>query len=282
MVEEILNIKGVKYIYPDGTQVEIRGLDFAVNRGERVVVLGPNGAGKTTLLSLILGLLKPEIGHVEVFGYNPYKEYKKIRKKIGVLFQNVDEQIIGPTVFDDIGFALKSQGLKGDQLKERVVKVAADIGIEHLLTKLPHYLSGGERKKVALAGAMVLVPELLILDEPFDGLDPVAKDEIISLLNKLNNKYKTAMVITTHDVNIVPQIADIIYVINKGSIIKKGETREIFRDTACLAQANLKPPVLIQLFNYLNKAGLGLDMPLNLKEAADALINKFAGDNGCF
>lgn len=275
MVEEILNLKDVKHVYPDNTQVKIHGLNFSVNRGERVVVLGPNGAGKTTLLSLILGLLKPVEGHVEVFRCNPFNEYKKIRRKIGVVFQNVDEQIIGPTVFDDIGFALKSEGIKGERLKERVVKIATEMGIQHLLSKLPHYLSGGERKKVALAGAMVLIPELLILDEPFDGLDPASMREIIDLLNKLNGKYKTAMVITTHNVNIVPKIADTVYIINNGSLIKKGGTREIFSDTALLAQANLEPPILVQLFNCLKEAGLDLDMPLDLKEAADTLINKF-------
>ena len=198
-------------------------LDFCGKPGERVVVLGPNGAGKTTLLSHILGLLKPVEGQVEVLGMQPHKHFNQVRKHIGVVFQNVDEQIIGPRVLDDIAFSLRNEGFSRQQVEEKVGEIAAMLGIEDILNKIPHYLSGGQKKKVALAGAISMMPEILILDEPFNGLDPKSKDEMIDLLNRLNQEKGITLVITTHDINIVPDIADIIYVINKGSIVTKGQ-----------------------------------------------------------
>ena len=220
-METLVEVQCIKHIYPDKTQVALCGLDFVVHEGERVVVLGPNGAGKTTLLSHILGLLSPVEGSVHVMGLEPGKNFRTIRRNIGVVFQNVDEQIIGPTVFDDIAFTPRNERIKRDETERRVMSVAKMVGIEDILEKIPHYLSGGQKKKVALAGAIVMEPKLLVLDEPFDGLDPVSKREMIELLNRLNREKNITLIITTHDVNLVPYVADIVYVIYDGKIVMR-------------------------------------------------------------
>lgn len=266
-MEHLIKVHCLRHIYPDKTEVNICGLDFVVKPGERVVVLGPNGAGKTTLLSHILGLLKPVEGQVEVLGIQPHKHFNQVRKHIGVVFQNVDEQIIGPRVLDDIAFSLRNEGFSRQQVEEKVGEIAAMLGIEDILNKIPHYLSGGQKKKVALAGAISMMPEILILDEPFNGLDPKSKDEMIDLLNRLNQEKGITLVITTHDINIVPDIADIIYVINKGSIVTKGSLNEVFGQADLLREANLQLPVLMELFDRLRKKGYSLELPANLDDA---------------
>lgn len=272
-MEHIIKVKCLKHIYPDKTEVNICGLDFNVQKGERVVILGPNGAGKTTLLSHILGLLSPIEGTVEVLGTDPFKDFKIIRKKIGVLFQNVDEQIIGPRVYDDIAFVPRNARLKQDEVQEKVLEISRILKIEHLLEKIPHYLSGGQKKKVALAGAIVMFPELLILDEPFDSLDPESKKEMLSIINFLNKEYGITVIITTHDINLVPEVADTVYILNNGSIVKKGSPIEVFAETKILKEANLEPPILSELFQRLKNKGYNLKIPGNIEEAEDILDN---------
>jgi len=270
-MKNLVNVHCIKHVYPDKTEVAVCGLDFTVNEGERVVILGPNGAGKTTLLSHIMGLLTPVEGSVEVMGLKPDKHFNSIRKNIGVMFQNVDEQIIGPTVFDDIAFALRNDRLPKRQVEEAVNLVAKNIAIEDLLSKIPHYLSGGQKKKVALAGALVMKPKLLILDEPFEGLDPVSKNEMIEYLNRLSQESGIALIVATHDINVVPQIADTLYVLSGGKIIAKGVPSEVFSRTEVLKEARLEPPVLMELFLRLNHNGLSLGIPKDLDDAEQKL-----------
>ncbi len=273
-MESIIKVKCLKHIYPDKTEVKICGLDFDVLKGERIVILGPNGAGKTTLLAHILGLLAPIEGSVEVMGLNPVKEFKNIRKKIGVVFQNVDEQIIGPRVYDDIAFVPRNAKLSEKEVGEKVLKISRILKIEHLLEKIPHYLSGGQKKKVALAGAIVMFPELLILDEPFESLDPESKKEMLGIINFLNKDFGITIVMTTHDINLVPEVADKIYILNNGQIVKKGKPREVFAETQILKEANLEPPILSELFQRLKSRGHNLEIPDNIEEAENILDKK--------
>jgi len=276
-MEPIIQVQCIRHVYPDKTEVNLCGLDFVVKPGERVVILGPNGAGKTTLLSHILGLLTPTEGTVNVMGLNPSKQFNLLRKNIGVVFQNVDEQIIGPLVYDDIAFTPRNERWKGDQIKKAVKEIACRMGIEDLLNKIPHYLSGGQKKKVALAGAMITNPKLVILDEPFDGLDPKAKSEIIEILNDFNRENGTTFVITTHDINIVPLIADTIYVIHNGQVSAKGTPQEVFKEVDLLKEANLEPPILMELFSRLRKRGWPLSPPNDIEDA-EAQLTALFGD----
>ncbi len=271
--EVVVRVSCVRHVYPDRTQVHLCGLDFVVHRGDRVVMLGPNGCGKTTLLYHILGLLEPQEGEVSVFGIDPVHHFERLREKVGVLLQNVDEQIIAPTVWDDVSFSPRNYGYSADQVSRRVDAVLGEVGIAHLKHKVCHYLSGGEKRKVALAGALVLEPELLVLDEPFEGLDPRSRAELVQLLNRLHRERSVTVVVATHDVNVVPAMADFVYVLQGGGeIVLRGRPAEVFRDPERLRRSNVEVPVLAELFQRLEEEGAKLGRPLNVEEAARALM----------
>jgi cobalt/nickel transport system ATP-binding protein len=270
--ESLVRVSCLKHVYPDTTEIHICGLDFVVNRGERVVVLGGNGSGKTTLLYHILGLLVPNEGRVTVFGVNPAAEYNTVRERIGVLLQNVDDQILSPTVWDDISFSPRNYGYGKEESGRMVEQVMDELGIGHLRDKICHYLSGGEKRKVALAGALVMRPELLILDEPFEGLDSRSRTELVTLLNKSNNEGMT-IVMSTHDLNLVAGFADRVYVLAKEhGVITAGTPAEIFLQVDALKASNIDPPLLTELFLKLRERGVLVDIPVHLDQAVSDLI----------
>lgn len=275
--QEIVRVNCLRHIYPDRTEITICGLDFTVRRGERVAVLGPNGSGKTTLLSHITGLLEPVEGLVEVFGRSPKKHFREVRKRIGVVFQNAEEQIIGPTVMDDIAFAPLNHGIPPAEVNTMAEAMMRELNIWHLRHKIPHYLSGGEQKKVAVAGAMVMKPDLLILDEPFTGLDPKSRVEMIKLINSLNARYGTALVITTHDMDLIPEVADLVYILNKGRMVVKGKPGEVLTQVDVLREAGLEPPIMVDLFYRLADAGLPVEPVVSAAQAVRQLVELYRG-----
>jgi cobalt/nickel transport system ATP-binding protein len=270
----IAHVSCVSHTYSDATTVSLCGLDFVVTAAQRVVILGPNGSGKSTLLYHLLGLLRPDEGLVRLFGHDPAQHWSAVREKVGVVLQNVDEQILAPTVYDDIAFGPRNYGRTEDEVKALVEKVMSDLNITHLRDKVPHYLSGGEKRKVALAGALVLEPELLIMDEPFEGLDPKSRDELIALLNRLHETKHVSFILTTHDVDIVPQLADSVYMlVQGGEIVEHGTPRRLFSRADVLARSNIEPPVLARLFETLRDCGLDVGgSPLTVNEAAERLV----------
>ena len=273
--ESIVTVSCLKHIYPDTTEIHICGLDFVVNRAERVAVLGGNGSGKTTLLYHILGLLKPDEGKVTVFGLNPATEYNMIRERIGVLLQNVEEQILSPTVWEDIAFSPRNYGVSRDETGRMVDAVMAELGITHLRDKICHYLSGGEKRKVALAGALVMRPELLILDEPFEGLDTRSRVELVGILNRRNQE-GMSIIMSTHDLNLVGSFADRVYVLAKGEgVVTAGTPLDIFTQVDALRRSSIDPPVLTELFNRLRENGIDLAMPVNMEQAVADLLRSF-------
>lgn len=272
-MDVMIRVKDILHKYPDKTEVLLEGLEFTVHKGERVALIGPNGTGKTTLMSLILGLLTPRKGFVEVLGCKPHRNFNTIRNNIGVVFQNVDEQIIGPTVFDDIAFSLRNKKMREEDIKLEVLELAKKLNIDNLLNKIPHYLSGGQKKKIAIAGAIVAKPRILILDEPFESMDSKTKMEILTLLNKLNKEYGMTIVITTHNIDLVSKIADTVYLIYNQKIAAKGTPQEIFKQTELIKEANLELPILVGLFTRLREKGYLVDIPLNIEEAEAEIIN---------
>jgi len=190
------------------------------------------------------------------------------------VLQNVDEQILAPTVYDDVAFSPRNYGRSENEVKALVGKVMNDLSITHLRDKVPHYLSGGEKRKVALAGALVLEPELLIMDEPFEGLDPKSRDELIALLNNLHETKHVSFILTTHEVDIVPQLADSVYMlVQGGEIVEHGTPRRLFSRADVLARSNIEPPVLARLFETLRDCGLDVGgPPLTVDEAAERLV----------
>jgi cobalt/nickel transport system ATP-binding protein len=272
-MEPIITVSCLKHVYPDTTEIHICGLDFVVNRGERVAVLGGNGSGKTTLLHHILGLLKPDEGSVSVYGINPATHYSSVRERIGVLLQNVEEQILSPTVWDDISFTPRNYGHGKQETTRMVEEILAELGITHLRDKICHYLSGGEKRKVALAGALVTRPELLILDEPFEGLDTRSRAELVGLLNRRNKEGMT-IIMTTHDLNLVGSFADRVYVLAMGrGVITAGPPSTIFMQLEKLRASNIEPPPLTELFMKLRDRGIAVDVPAHIDQAVHDLVS---------
>ena len=273
MSEAIVRVSCVRHTYADRTQVHLCGLDFVVEQGQRVVMLGPNGCGKTTLLYHILGLLEAQEGEISVFGVDPARHFNRIRERVGVLLQSVDEQIIAPTVWDDVSFSPRNYGYSDADVDRLTQEALERVGIAHLSHKVCHYLSGGEKRKVALAGALVLEPELLVLDEPFEGLDPSSRGEMLDLLNQLNREHGVSFVVATHDVQLVAPLADKVYVLKKGGeIVAQGAPAEIFQEPDLLRNSNIEPPVLAELFQRLERSGHSLGRPQSPEEAAARLL----------
>jgi cobalt/nickel transport system ATP-binding protein len=270
--QRIVEVDCITHVYPDMTKVQICGLDFIVNRGERVSILGSNGCGKTTLLKHLLGVLIPKDGSVKVFGVNPGKEFSKIRERVGVVMQDVDEQILGPTVYDDILFAPLNYGIERKKAGAMAKDVIEKLNLESIQNKIVNYLSGGEKKKVALAGALVMEPELLILDEPFTGLDPVSRRDFIQILNELNKEKGITFIITLHEVDLVPEMTDILYLMHgHGDLSERGRPDEIFGKFKDLESFNLEEPTLTRLFKGLKKEGLDFGDPLFIDEAIQSI-----------
>ncbi len=270
--ENIVTIDCITHIYADMTKVQICGLEFVVNRGERVSILGANGCGKTTLLKHMVGLLVPKDGSVKVFGMDPGKDYSKIRKRIGVVMQDVDEQILGPTVYDDILFAPLNYGYPRREAEGLAKEVIGQLSLERLQARIVHYLSGGEKRKVALAGALVLKPDLLILDEPFAGLDPLSRKELIRILNTLNRERQMTLIMTLHEVDLVPEVTDVLYLMHgHGDLSERGTPEEIFGRFEDLERFNLDEPALTKLFRRLREEGLDFGAPVRLDGAIQSI-----------
>jgi len=274
--ERLVEVDCITHVYPDMTKVQICGLDFIVNRGERVCILGSNGCGKTTLLKHLLGILVPRDGSVKVFDVDPGKEFQKIREKIGVVMQDVDEQILGPTVYDDILFGPLNYGFGKAEAEEKAKEVIERLNIEPIKGKIVHYLSGGEKKKVALAGALVMEPDLLILDEPFTGLDPLSRRDLVKILNGLNREKGVTFIMTLHEVELVPEVTDILYLMHgHGDLSERGRPEEIFGRFKDLESFNLEEPTLTRLFKGLKKEGLDFGDPLRIDEAIQAIKKRW-------
>ncbi len=270
--ERIVEVDCITHIYPDMTKVQICGLDFLVNQGEKVCILGSNGCGKTTLLKHLLGILVPKDGRVSVFGMDPGKEFSKIRERIGVVMQDVDEQILGPTVYDDILFAPLNYGMEKAKAEGVAREVIEKLGIESIQGKMVHYLSGGEKKKVALAGALVLEPDLLILDEPFTGLDPLSRRDLVDILNRLNREKGITFIMTLHEVDLASEISDVLYLMHgHGDLSERGRPDEIFGKFKDLGKFNLEEPTLMKLFKGLKKEGLDFGEPFRVDEAIESI-----------
>jgi cobalt/nickel transport system ATP-binding protein len=264
----VVKVHCLTHTYPDKTEVTICGLDLLVRAGEKVAILGPNGCGKSTLLKHIIGLLSPKEGSVEVFGLNPAKDFEKIRTRMGVVMQNVDEQIIGPTVYDDVLFGPLNSGVPRKEAERLARSVMDRLKISHLKNKVPHYLSGGEKKKAALAGALVMEPELLILDEPFSNLDPNSEEELVGILTEINRTTATTVITCLHDVWLVESIADMLYLMDlKGALSQKGTPAEILSQNDLLRKYNLLPRFMhIANFRMMNSSEAN-NLPIDARGA---------------
>lgn len=270
MTDPIVSVEDVKFSYPAGVSA-LKGVSLEIKKGEKVAILGPNGSGKSTLILLIAGLLNPTKGQIKVFGQQTTsKEFPKLRSRIGLVFQDPDDQLFTPTVREDVEYGPKNLGLPAKVISERCDHILEDIGISHLKDRPPHRLSFGEKKKVSLATALILRPELLILDEPTANLDLLSRRALIDLLNELNAE-GTTIVISTHDVEALPELADRVIVVSHGSLLGRGEMHEVLQDVALLESAGLELPSIARLFTKLKNLGLVDEVPITYEEALTLL-----------
>ncbi len=223
------------------------------------------------------GLLTPQQGEIMVFETKTTgKDFQKLRHRIGLVFQDPDDQLFTPSVIEDIEYGPKNLRLPESDIKQRSEQVLSKIGIQHLKNRPPHRLSFGEKKKVALATALVLKPELIILDEPTANLDLAARRGLIDMVNEMNRE-GTTVVVSTHDVEALPELADRIIVISKGSMLGEGETAKVLQDLKLLAAAGLEPPAIVKLFSELKAAGMVGEIPITMNaglKALDYLLKK--------
>lgn len=259
-----IKTNAISYVYPDGT-VALSGVDFEANTGEKIAVLGPNGSGKSTLFYHFNGLIRPTHGEVLVFGAKiTGSNIDEIRKRVGVVFQDPDSQLFAPTVSEDIAFGPKNLRFEKSEVDRRVKEVLHRFDIEHLSSKNPAHLSGGQKKRVAIAGVIAMEPDILVLDEPASGMDARGKTETMELLDEMNNEGKT-IIISTHDSDLAASWADKVYILNKGKVFRSGIPKNIFMDEKLIADAGLKQPVIVQTFREFRARGITKgDVPLSV------------------
>jgi cobalt/nickel transport system ATP-binding protein len=273
MSESIVSVENVKFSYPAGVNA-LKGVSLEIKQGEKVAILGPNGSGKSTLILLIAGLLTPSKGQIRVFGQSTSsKDFSKLRSRIGIVFQDPDDQLFTPSVKEDIEYGPKNLGLPTEVISKRCDHILEDIGISELKDRPPHRLSFGEKKKVSLATALILRPELLILDEPTANLDLLSRRGLIDMLNELNAE-GTTIVISTHDVEALPELADRVIVVSHGSLLGGGEMHKVLQDVALLESAGLELPSIARLFTKLKVLGLIDEVPITYQEALTVLLKR--------
>ncbi|MEN4006786.1 MAG: ATP-binding cassette domain-containing protein [Methanobacteriaceae archaeon] len=275
----IIETNDINYHYPDGTEA-LKRVNFKAVEGKIIALLGPNGAGKSTLFLHFNGILRPTSGSIivnsEEIKYDK-KNLMKVRQNVGIVFQNPDDQLFAPTVVEDVAFGPMNMGLSKDEVERRVDESLKRVGMEEFKNKAPHHLSGGQKKRVAIAGILAMNPRIMVLDEPTSGLDLKGASQILRILYELNKEGMT-IIISTHDVDLVPLYAHQVYIISKGEIIKKGSPQEVFGDVKTIRDANLRLPRIAHLMEILQKEDempFGKPYPLTIGEARRKLKECF-------
>lgn len=227
-MSNIIEIEKLTHRFGDGT-VGIENVDLYVTQGEFVVIAGANGSGKTTLLRHLNGLLLPDEGTVKVSGLNVKKNLKRARQIVGMVFQDADSQIVGETVYEDVAFGPENLCLNRNEVRERVQKALKEVGLWEFRHRRPHLLSGGEKRRLAIAGILTTAPEILVFDEPFSNLDYPATKQVLSRMLELHGQGKTILV-TTHDLEKVIAHAQRLVVLQGGKVVRDGSPSEMARE----------------------------------------------------
>ena len=238
----VIEFNDVRYRYPDGVEA-LKGISFRITHGESVGVVGANGAGKSTLLLHMNGHLLPSSGDVTIGDIPLTKKTRpEIRKKVGVLFQNPDDMLFMPTVFDDVAFGPLNLGLEADKVRERVLEALQRVNASGLEDKPPHHLSGGQKSAVAIAAVIAMAPDILVMDEPAASLDPKSRRAVIRLLDSFTH----SKIVASHDLDLILDVCARCLVIRDGIIVADGPTASILSDAALLDENNLELPLTLQ------------------------------------
>lgn len=260
-MKEILSLENVSYSYPTGEEEmhkAINGVSLSVNDGEWIAIVGHNGSGKSTLAKLMIGLIYPDEGNVNLFLEKLTEEnIWDIRSRMGIVFQNPDNQFVGSTVQDDVAFALENNGVPFEEMVTRVHESLNQVKMGEFLDHEPHHLSGGQKQRVAIAGALALRPDLLIMDEATSMLDPQGRDEVIQIVQDLKRTSGLTVISITHDLE-EALLADRIFVMNKGQILRVGTPEEIFSHGDELESIGLDLPFAMRVTDLLRSNGMEL------------------------
>jgi len=283
--EKIIEIENLTYIYGIGTPFEKKALDgisLSVNRGEMIGIIGHTGSGKSTLVQHLNGLFKPFDGTVKIDGQDIWESKKTVRTarfKVGLCFQYPEYQLFESTVYKDIAFGPKNMGLKDDEIDKRVRTAAEFVGLsESKLEKSPFELSGGMKRRAAIAGVIALEPEVLILDEPTAGLDPIGRERIIELVRNYRETTGKTVIMVSHSMDEIARFADRVLVMNKGKIEAFDTVRNIFSDSERLVSLGLGVPQVTEIFLELKNRGINVRTDIfTVSEAKAELLSLLKG-----
>lgn len=276
-MDNIIEVKNVTYEYTDEekTFAAVKNLSLNIERGSFTVILGHNGSGKSTLAKMLNGLNKPTSGDVFADGINTKDEETEIevKRKVGMVFQNPDNQIIASIVEEDVAFGPENLGIPPKEIEKRVEDALKAVDMWEFRKSTPHHLSGGQKQRIAIAGIIAMQPECLVLDEPTAMLDPKGRAEIISTLHRLNQDKGITVVLITHYME-EAENADRVIVMNDGEIIADDKPKVIFSDVERLKKVGLDVPQTAELLYNLKKNGFEVDThALSIKEAAEQIIS---------
>lgn len=284
-MSHILEVRDLTYSYGGSgpfTNDAVHNVSFAVDSGEIVGIIGHTGSGKSTLVQQLNGLLKPTGGEVFFEGADIWekpKEIRKIRSQIGLVFQYPEYQLFEETVFADIAFGPKNMGLAGDELDKRVRDICSLIGIpEEYFDKSPFDLSGGEKRRVAIAGVMAMRPKVLILDEPIAGLDPKGRNDVVRMIREYRDAYGATVLIISHNMEDMAVLADRLVVMNDGTLLMFDKTEKVFSNPEILRAAGLNVPIVTRVFEALKAKGCAVpDNIFTVDDAVHYLTGKRTG-----
>lgn len=258
-MEKIIEVSGVSYFYAEDDPWVLDDVTLSVNKGEWLSIIGHNGSGKSTLAKCLNGLIVPQKGSVHVGGFDTKDETNiwEIRRLVGMVFQNPDNQFVGATVRDDVAFGMENHGIPREKMIDRLAQSLRLVKMEKFADSEPHRLSGGQKQRVAIAGIVALQPLIVILDEATSMLDPEGRREIIKTMRTLNKEHGLTVLSITHDLEEAVN-SDRILVMNRGKVVREGSPREIFKTPELLEKIGLDLPLAIKLRRLLNQRGISL------------------------
>ncbi len=276
----VLELKNLGFVYGAGTPFEKRAVDnvsLKINQGEFIGVIGHTGSGKSTLMQMLNGLIRPTDGQVLLDGKDIWEQPKKIRSvrfRVGMVFQYPEYQLFEETVRKDIAFGPQNMGLEGEALDKAVIDAAAFTGLKpELLDKSPFDLSGGEKRRAAIAGVIAMNPEVLVLDEPTAGLDPMGREVLLSQIVNYHKQCHNTVIFVSHTMEDIARVADKIIVMNKGRLAMFEPTKEVFRRGDELAHYGLRVPQITKIMQDLLRKGFNVpEGVLTVDEAFSALV----------
>ena len=284
----ILQVENLNYIYSIGTPFQHQALDnvnFSVERGEFIGIIGHTGSGKSTLMQQLNGLLKPTSGKILLDGKDIWSDKKLTRQarfRVGLVFQYPEYQLFEETVYKDISFGPKNMGLKADEIDRRVREAAAGVGLrEDQLEVSPFDLSGGQKRRVAIAGVLAMEPEVLILDEPTAGLDPAGREEILSLIENYRRTHNATIMMVSHSMDDVARLTDRLLVMNGSHLAMDGTPAEVFQRAEELVEMGLSIPQVTRVFLNLKKMGLAVEPVYTIEQAVQVLKKLKGGADAC-